>query len=321
MAEVYIPQGPPPAPEEQEGRPSEPVHVDQPQFFARSGGTPLINSDHATIMGVARPQPPEEQPQQAPAPVNIGSHDASFVPAFQPVSNEQGGPGVIYGDGPTERRVNLPPPPLPVSTNLEVKFTPGPQPIANDPTAAIQQSQTQPLAPPVLPVPAQAQAPAPVSNEAAGAISAYQNGGVMNTSDTFIPQPPEQRGGGDQAPQSPLNVGGDDVQILPSGPSMHVSGDVSFGGGGDPTRQAGSEDVSFLGKGTINIGGTETFQAPSQQQDKAPNAEDHTFAKSKDHLSNTETYEGAKGDPTANLDHGLAKIGEWGTGRPKNVKG
>lgn len=329
MADVYIPQpAVPPKPEDKEARPSEPVRIDQPQYFARTGA-PLINSGHASIMGVPRPQPPEGQ-EPAPAPVNVGSADAHFVPAFQPVSNEQSGPGVIYGEGPTERRVNLPPPPVPVNTGADVRFTPGPQPVANDPTASIQSSRSQPVTPPVvisslLPsvdAPAPKAAPAPVSNEAAGAIAPYQNGGIMNTGDTYIASPPQQRGGGDQVANAPLNVGGGDVQILPSAaPTMHVNGDVSFGGGGDPTKQAGTEDVSFLGKGNLSIGSTETFQAPAHGQDKIPGEEDRTFAAAKDNIPNSETYEGAKGDPTANLDHGQARIGEWGVGRPKNVKG
>lgn len=324
MAEVYIPQGPPPPEkqEEQDDRPSEPVRIDQPQFFARSGGAPLINSDHAQIMGIPRPQRPEGGQPSAPPPVNVGSAEAQFTPAFQPVSNEQNGPGVIYGEGPSQKRVNLPPPPPTVSTNLEVRFTPGRDPVANDPTASIQQSQSQPIMPPVMPMGhAQEAPPNPVSNEPAAAVAPYQNGGVMYTSDTYIASPPEQRGGGDQPKSDVINAGQGDVQILPSAPAMHVNGDVSFGGGGDPTKQAGQEDVSFLGQGVMNVGGTETFQAPSQNAERAAGEEDRTFALSKNNLSNNETYEGAKGEPTANLDHGQARIGEWGTGRPKNVKG
>lgn len=320
MAEVFIAQTRPEIEDNTPRKPTDPIRMDQPQIFVPAP-PPILNSDAAVIMGIERQQGPV---YGAPAPVSIGSGDAVFTATFQPVSNQVGA-GTIYGEGPTERRVNLPPPPSPIATNQEVTFTPGPAPISNSDTA-INSSQSGPPLPPVerslFPSHQGASISSPSHNEnPAQFLPGLSNGAMYYDGDTFIPQPPTP-GGPEPIKSDTLNVGGGDVQFLAGGAPLNVNGAVTFGGGGDTTKQAGTEDVSFLGMSApVSIGGTEVFSAPSQNIDHTPGQSDIQFAPSADLVGNQEAITGAVGEPTANLDHGSPRIGEWGLGKPKNVKG
>lgn len=318
MAEVYISQTRPAVINEETRapRPTEPVKVDEPQRFVPAPA-PILNADAAVIMRLPEPPP------GAPQPISIGSAEATFTPTQQPVSNDRG-PGVIYGEGPIETRVNLPPPPAPIAGNLEVRFVPGPAPVENRDTV-FQNSRTAPAQPalhqPILPL--AAPPPVQVPQAPSARVAAPAPGSPMyNTGDTYIPGPPEHRGGGDAPRADVINVGNSDVQILPGGPQMNANTDRTFGGGGDPTKQINQEDVRFSAQsGPVNVGTSDVFTAPSAPQTHVPNAEDRSFAPAAQNIGNQESVTGAKGDPTSNFDHGVARIGEWGTGKPKNVKG
>lgn len=315
MAETFIP--PPAAPlvagetlpnpfAKRDGRQT--VSNEQAQLV--SAPQPIVNGEAATIFR-------EPHPEKANEPVSIGNRDVNIAASFQPVSNEVGA-GTIYGDGPRQPRVNLPPPPNPISTNLEVKFVPAPQPIQNNAEKSIMYGPLSSL----IPIPDGEPRP-PESNKNTVRNESMQfthAPGPLYTSDTFIPPPPTAATLQTPPRSDVMNVGGGDVQILPGhSQTMNVIGDVSFGGGGDPTKAPRSEEISYSGKSAFAVGSGEVYTTPSGDTTREANSEDRTFAKSGETIGNHEAITGAKGEPTANLDHFDPAMGAQGA--PKNIRG
>jgi hypothetical protein len=231
---------------------------------------------------------------------------ADFAPAPPPILNADA--AVILGLGPQHPPNEDMPSSISVGST-EISFVPAGAPISNEGTATIFGQRVGPSGRPSEPV-------NPNKD-----VTFFGAPAMENNSQAFIPPPPEVRSSGMRTGDV-INAGQGDVQILSGGPPLNVNGDVTIGGGGDMTKAARSEEISFFGRGgTIDVGSTEVFQAPSGEQLKTAGAEDKTLTPNFGSLGNQETYEGAIGEPTANPDH-LHGTGSSGArGKPKNVKG
>jgi len=246
MAEVFIAVTTPEIIDENwPPKPAEPVRTDavkESEFIPAP--QPISNSDAAMIPPpVSPPSPPQEGGYKPVSPVSTGSTDVSFTPGGGPISNERGA-GTIHGNPPAYaylRQNNMPPPPPPITTNREVTFSPGSQPIQNDQQRTIAHVQN---------LVAQAGAQrnddnATISNEK----PSFMKSPPMNVdSDTFVPPPAHGDPDKHIVSGGVVNVGNSDVQILPpSGAPMEARNDTTIGGGGDITKAVRADEISIEG--------------------------------------------------------------------------
>lgn len=332
MAEVFIAQTRPEIIDENwPPKPAEPFRSDAPKDFVPAP-QPISNSDSAVI--AHGPPPLPQQPgAPAPLPISIGSVESYATPNHGPISNERGA-GTIMGEPPpwaSLRHNNMPPPPAPISTNLEVRFTPGPAPVENNPNRHIAHAppRIDGLPPPAHQVP-HTPTPAPQGGEpefirtGQPGVAPAQLGATLQVNhDSYVPPPPTFSSAPVPRPAGGvINVGGGDVQILPGTTPPVANSDTTIGGGGWMHRHARQEEVSIAGQGAqspLNIGSSDVQMAPSGDTTRQAGVEDKTFAGAAGMLGNQEAFAGAQGEPIANKD--LQDMSFGGVGKPKNVKG
>ena len=314
MADVFIRQTKPSIVDENWPPKIEaPVQSDRVEFFPPAP-QPLVRSDAPIIFGLAQTELPEDNR----TPVSVGSTETRFATSYEPISNERGS-GTIFGTGPTQHSVNLPPPPLPIG-NTEVQMTPNPSgALGNDPTRSImyapasnyneQAQQSHPLQPRVA-------AQAPINNE--GAQFTFSPQPIAFQGDSFVPNLGTKREQESQGVLDNITVGNKDVQFVQGRHAHAGTSDTTFGGGGDTTKPAGQEDKSFAGLSTLNVGSSDTYLAPSGDTTKDANSSDRTMSPSVGNIGNQESNNGSVGDPTG---YGDREVGLGGKNQPKNVKG
>jgi hypothetical protein len=297
----------------------EPVQSDRTNFFPPAP-QPVIRSDAPIILGLTEVIREESDK----TPVTVGSTESRFTANLQPVSNDSSA-GKIYGEGPTQTRVNLPKPPNPIAGNMEVQMVANPGPISNDPGRTIMSSpgsNHSPNTPLVDPSDNQNRKNT-VTNEETRFTYAPQHSAAQG--DTFVPIPPWQS---QSDPRTDgvlrhVTAGNKDVHFVPGPPAqLNVEHATTFGGGGDPTKAPGQDDTKFAGisgPSTMNIGSNDTVLVPSGDITRQANEDDRVLTPNVGAVGNHETLRGSSGG--ASVGNGNQEVGFGGKNKPKNVKG
>lgn len=241
-------------------KPGVPVQTDPAASHFVPAPEPTSNPDGAVIH-----QREEGSPPPSKNTVSSGSTEQYFTPNAGPISNDKAAGNVFIPKGLDplrfRRHNNLAPPTPPVNTGKEVQFTAvGPAPIQNDPTRMIAHGppRPEPLDPtkPLPPIvfghhfalqpssnhqPLQPPIPTTtVKNEQAEFSSAQPAPPQLDG--VFIPEPQAGR------PRNTVNIDDNVTFGAPAAaPPVNAEHDVRLGGGGDPTRQPRSEEVSIPG--------------------------------------------------------------------------
>lgn len=329
MADVFIAVTQPEIiPEEWPPKAQQPQSNDAAANFFAPTYEPVANSQGAVIHSGPTPESPgvpvmnvERSFAPAPAPITNDGHAAIFSrpagverPVTQPAQSPDvqltGGVGAPISNERGAGTIHYNAPPTPPEAHAAVATEP--QPIASTPVISNERnvSFVPSPAPPTAIIPGMPGTPPPESVRHVGQPSPIP----MNVSgDTFIaPAAGVVQGGGGYNP---------DAQILQQpGAVLNVDSDRSIGGGGDPTRLAGSDSVSFGGIGApIDLGGTDVVKAASGDTTRAAGGDDVTMTPNADALGNQETFAGAQGDPIANKDFNDYVPGAVGKPLKRNV--
>jgi len=306
------------------------VRNDAPIILGQQANTDpasVVHPDATVLLGLT-PLPALPRRDDLRPPVTVGSTETRFTANAAPVSNESRA-GTIYGEGPTQRHVNLPKPPTPVgNTEVHMTHTPG-APISNNADVAIMRSPASDASDAsrasLLPPNTQLEMPefiqgitnAAVNNEKPHFTFSPQP--IATQSDTVIQASHPVHPSPDNGVLNNITAGNKDVHIVPGRPAqLNIGESPTFGGGGDLTKEPGQDDRNFAGRHTMNVGAGETYIAASGDNTRVAGEEDKVLTPNVGAVGNQETLTGSTGGPS--VDSGR-EVGLGGKGKPKNVRG